>query len=83
MDSIFHGSRGEIRTRDQLINSQLRYRCATREYSTYFSAFTRLCKLAERFYSLGNVSNISPRATVTQYDQHIRAFWRVDNRRVV
>ena len=30
--SDFHGSGGGIRTRDQLINSQLRYRCATPEY---------------------------------------------------
>ncbi len=29
--AAWSGSRGEIRTRDQLINSQLRYRCATRE----------------------------------------------------
>jgi hypothetical protein len=29
---IFHGSGGWIRTSDQLINSQLRYRCATPEY---------------------------------------------------
>ncbi|TSC85101.1 MAG: Uncharacterized protein G01um101413_485 [Parcubacteria group bacterium Gr01-1014_13] len=28
------GSRGRIRTDDQLVNSQLRYRCATREFTT-------------------------------------------------
>ncbi len=32
-EAIFvYCSRGRIRTDDQLVNSQLRYRCATREY---------------------------------------------------
>ena len=30
--TVISGSRGGIRTHDQLVNSQLRYRCATREY---------------------------------------------------
>ena len=30
--SFKNGSRGWIRTSDQVINSHLRYRCATREY---------------------------------------------------
>lgn len=37
--AFFHGSGGGIRTRDQLINSQLRYRCATPEYYGYYTDF--------------------------------------------
>ena len=32
MSSVSLGSEGGIRTRDQLVNSQLRYHCATSEY---------------------------------------------------
>ncbi len=33
------GSGGRIRTGDQLVNSQLRYRCATPEHSSNYSDF--------------------------------------------
>ena len=37
--SAWSGSGGRIRTGDQLVNSQLRYRCATPEHSSNYSDF--------------------------------------------
>ena len=55
--SVISGSRGRIRTDDQLVNSQLRYRCATREYLVVFKK--QKCSKTFYEYILANIAFMS------------------------
>ena len=57
MDKNKNGSRGRIRTYDQVINSHLRYRCATREYS-WSTIENILAELYQRYSFAGVVIRI-------------------------
>src|ERR1700690_1236013 len=63
-------SAGRIRTYNQLVNSELRYRCATGEYTGEYSRFRARAKDVAQCFRLNPVSLTSCSATMKRLSLH-------------